>query len=222
MGDPAPTLEQIAARDAALREDLDDGLRFTHLMGDVTRREVYQTAVTVFALIEELKASGAIDDGEHDARTMALQSKEVERLGDHLHIMMELRVDKYAITDLPDVDCDARIPLCRGRCCTLHFPLSKQDLDERVVKWDYLKPYIIRQSEADGYCVHNDRQTKGCTVYHHRPAVCRTYTCKNDKRIWIDFDKRIPAIDPSFEPKVVPVPHGDPPPPELAMQEEIA
>lgn len=215
-----PTAAEIVARDGRLREDLDAGLRFTHLMGDVTRREVYQTAITVFALIEELKEAGEIDPAEHATRTDKVQSKEVDRLDDHLRVVIEQRVDKYAITDLPDIDCEARIPLCRGRCCTLHFPLSKQDLDERVVKWDYLRPYIIRQSESDGYCVHNDRVTKGCTVYHHRPAVCRTYTCKNDKRIWIDFDKRIPAIDPALAPKVVPVPHGEPPAPERSMEKD--
>jgi Fe-S-cluster containining protein len=219
MAEERPTLDEIVARDGSLREDLDAGLRFTHLMGDVTRREVYQTAVTIFALIEELKESGELDPEAQRLRSAAIQDKEIDRLKDHLAVLMEQRIDKYALTDLPDVDCEARIPLCRGRCCTLHFPLSKQDLDERVVKWDYLRPYVIRQSEVDGYCVHNDRKSKGCTVYHFRPAVCRTYSCKNDKRIWIDFEKRIPAIDPALEPKVAPVPYGEPPPPERSMEQ---
>jgi hypothetical protein len=30
-------------------------------------------------------------------------------------------------------------------------------------------------------------------VYEHRPAICRTYDCRKDPRIWIDFEKRIPA-----------------------------
>jgi Fe-S-cluster containining protein len=206
-----PTAEDIAARDGALRDDLEDGLRFTHVMAAVTRREVLQTATTVFALIEELKDKGEIDAEEHERRTAMVQSKEVDRIDLHLHIRLEQRIDKYAITELPDIDCEARIHLCRGRCCTLHFPLSHQDLDERVVKWDYLKPYVIRQRESDGYCVHNDPATKGCHVYHHRPAVCRSYSCKEDKRIWIDFEKRIPAIDPKLEPKNAPVPDGEPP-----------
>jgi Fe-S-cluster containining protein len=212
MTDPA-ALARITARDPDLRDDLEEGLRFTHLMGDVTRREVYQTAITVFALIEEMLEKGVADETEHTQRTARIQSGEINRMNDEgfLHVMVEQRVDKYAIHELPDIDCDARIPLCRARCCTLHFPLSNQDLDERVVKWDYLKPYIIRQREDDGYCVHNDPSTKGCTVYHHRPAVCRTYDCRQDKRIWIDFEKRIPAIDPRLKPKDVPVPHGLPP-----------
>jgi Fe-S-cluster containining protein len=208
-----PSLAALLARDPDLRDDLERGLRFIHLMGDVTRREVYQTAITVFALIEEMLERGEIEEAEHAQRAAKVQIDEINRLNEEgfLHVRVERRLDKYAIKELPDIDCDARIPLCRARCCTLHFPLSNQDLDERVVKWDYLKPYVIRQRETDGYCVHNDATTKGCTVYHHRPAVCRTYDCRKDKRIWIDFEQRIPAIDPSFRPKDVPVPYGPPP-----------
>ena len=202
--------DDIVGRDDALAADLVDGLRFTHLMGDVTRREVYQTAVTVLALLEEMTEKGELDAEEHGRLLARAQSEGVDQMRDHLRVRIEPRVDKYTLVG-PDIDCEARIPLCRGRCCTLHFPLSNQDLDERVVKWDYLKPYIIRQRESDGYCVHNDPLTKGCTAYHHRPAVCRSYDCRNDKRIWVDFEKRIPVVDPALEPKVVPVPPGDPP-----------
>ncbi len=72
------------------------------------------------------------------------------------------------------------------------FPLSYQDLDEGKVEWDYALPYLIRQG-ADRYCVHSHPETRGCTVYEQRPAACRTYDCRNDKRIWLDFEGRIPA-----------------------------
>ncbi len=221
MPPSAETLsETLALRDPELRKDLVDGLRFVHLMGDVTRREVYQTAITVLALIEELREKGELDALRHEDRLGELQSREVDRMQEHLHVRLEQRVDKYGLKNLPDIDCDARIPLCRARCCTLHFPLSSQDLDERIVKWDYSKPYIIRQRESDGYCVHNHPVTHGCTVYRQRPAVCRTYDCSKDKRIWVDFGRRIPVIDPDLEPKLVPVPHGEPPARPGPMDEE--
>jgi Fe-S-cluster containining protein len=192
------------------REDIDAGLRFVNLMGDETRRGVYETALTVLALVEELRESGAIDADEHARRVAAAEAAGVTRVREHARVMMETRVDKYALGDLPNVPCAELIPICRGRCCTLHFPLSKQDLNERVVKWQYERPYIIRQG-ADGYCVHNDRATKGCGVYEQRPATCRTYDCRKDKRIWVDFDKRIPVVDPRLEPRDAPVPFGPPP-----------
>jgi Fe-S-cluster containining protein len=197
-------------RDDTLVPDLAAGLRFANMMGEQTRRAVDETAFTVLALIEELRESGAIDESEQARRTAEAETAELVRVKEHMRVMMEPRNDKYALTDLPDVPCAELIPLCRGRCCTLHFPLSKQDLNERIVKWQYTRPYLIRQRE-DGYCVHSDRATKGCTVYENRPAICRTYDCRHDKRIWVDFDKRIPVVDPSLEPRDAPVPLGPPP-----------
>ncbi len=93
--------------------------------------------------------------------------------------------------------CEELIPLCQARCCQLRFALSTEDLDEGIVRWDYGRPYLIRQRESDGRCVHNDPETKFCTVHAVRPRVCRTYHCQNDPRIWIDYEKRIPAPDPN-------------------------
>jgi Fe-S-cluster containining protein len=200
----------MADRDDLLRTDLAHGLRFLHKMGDETRRAVYETALTVLALVEELRETGRIEDAEHARRVAQAEIAELARVKENSRVRMELRVDKYAITDLPDIPCDELIPLCRGRCCTLHFSLSKQDLNERVVKWNYQFPYVIRQRE-DGYCVHNDPATRGCTVYEHRPATCRSYECRNDKRIWVDFEKRIPVVDPRLEPRDAPVPFGEAP-----------
>lgn len=100
--------------------------------------------------------------------------------------------DKYT----PDaghvqIDCAARLALCHAACCRLRVPLSRQDLDEGVVEWDTDHPYLNRQ-RADGYCVHCDQASQRCAVYDERPGLCRTFDCRHDRRIWIDFDRRIP------------------------------
>ena len=87
------------------------------------------------------------------------------------------------------------MPICKARCCKLSFALSTEDLDEGVIRWDYGQPYRIRQRASDGYCVHNDPRSGGCTVHQHRPAICRRYDCRNDTRIWTDYEARIPAPD---------------------------
>jgi len=197
----------IVARDDSLRMDVEHGLRFTHMMAEETRRSVYETAVTVLALVEELKERGAIDAERFEKRRHANEQLGIESVGRHAKLHIYSDVDKYSLSGA-DVPCAELIPICRGRCCTLHFPLSKQDLRERVVKWNYVMPYIIRQRDTDRYCVHNDPETRGCTVYENRPAVCRTYDCRNDRRIWIDFEKRIPTVDPKLEPRDAPVPSG--------------
>ncbi len=199
----------MADRDRTLAADLARGMRFANTMGEQTRGLVYETALTVLALVEELRERGAIAADEHARRLEQAQAAEVERVKDHARVRLETRADKYAIVP-PDVPCAELIPLCRGRCCTLHFPLSKQDLNERIVKWQVARPYLIRQRD-DGYCVHSDPATRGCTVYAHRPATCRSYDCRKDKRIWVDFERRIPVVDPALEPRDAPVPFGPPP-----------
>lgn len=97
--------------------------------------------------------------------------------------------DKYTVAP-PEIDCDRRLPICKAACCRLRFPLSAQDVEEGVVRWTIEKPYMNRQDER-GYCVHCDATTHNCQVYQQRPSVCRSYDCRNDKRIWIDFENRV-------------------------------
>jgi Fe-S-cluster containining protein len=32
-----------------------------------------------------------------------------------------------------------------------------------------------------------------CTIYERRPGACRAYDCRNDRRVWLDFEARVPA-----------------------------
>ena len=54
------------------------------------------------------------------------------------------------------------------------------------------QPVWIKQG-ADGHCTHSDPVTRFCTIHAHRPFSCRKFDCRNDERIWLDFEKRIPA-----------------------------
>ena len=107
-------------------------------------------------------------------------------------VSIDLGEDKYEVTPV-DIPCGELIPLCGGRCCSYTFALSTTDLDEGVIRWDYGQPYLIRQRASDGFCVHNDPSSRACTAHQHRPRVCRTYDCRDDKRVWIDYEQRIPA-----------------------------
>jgi Fe-S-cluster containining protein len=108
---------------------------------------------------------------------------------------VQLRV-VYGDEEMPEaIDCDARLHLCHGRCCTMEVTLSEKDLDAGLA-WEIEEPYQMRRSK-DGYCTYIDRSDGRCTVYDKRPRDCRVYTCKNDPRIWLDFESRIPAPPPS-------------------------
>ena len=96
--------------------------------------------------------------------------------------------DKYAPRALPKIDCEALLPLCRARCCRLTFQLTRQDIADGL-RWNSADGFANAKG-PDGYCAHHERD--GCTVYDRRPLVCRTYDCRQDPRIWIDFERRVP------------------------------
>jgi Fe-S-cluster containining protein len=163
-------------------------LRTAEERADRTERELAALQARFNHLIEVLVGRGALTDG-HNAlleRVGAHAAQEVPR-----KVRLRTFVDKYQMQGA-DIDCAARMHLCHARCCSLSFELTAQDLDEGVVMWEATAPYLIRH-ERDGYCSHLDRASGGCGVYHHRPATCRGYDCRGDKRIWLDFDNGVIA-----------------------------
>jgi Fe-S-cluster containining protein len=185
------TDEKIADEEAedVLPDDVGGGLRFVHLVELQTRAQVSELTATVDALIETLIGEGQLPLKAFEKRKRLTVIRETERASRDAGVEMAAVDDKYALPGLPRIDCEARLPLCLARCCTLPFVLSAQDLDEGVARWDYARPYLIRRRDS-GYCVHNEG---GCTIYEGRPAACRLYDCRKDRRIWVDFDARIPA-----------------------------
>jgi hypothetical protein len=172
------------------RGDLEDAFRFT--LHTLTEHRLVQADVTATlkALIQTLLAAGAFSPEAYEQNRQRALDNATLRLSERPMVRVGPAVDKYALDDLPEIDCASILPICKARCCRLTVCLSSQDLDERVMVWDYAKPYQIRR-KADGYCTHSEHETGRCGVYQHRPAICRTYDCRQDKRIWVDFEKRI-------------------------------
>jgi Fe-S-cluster containining protein len=199
VSDEKRRLPVIGVGDGPVRNDLDDGLRFVHVMGMQVKHDLFEASAKLLALLEELVAQGAIDPASFEKRRERIKEREQARQKSQAHVQVSELKDKYTLKNLPEIDCAAIIPVCKARCCKLWFSLSFQDLDEGVVKWDYAQPYVIRKRD-DHSCTHQDPATSGCAIYQHRPGTCRVYDCRNDKRIWIDFDKRIPAPDDAVIP----------------------
>ncbi|MCC6527887.1 MAG: YkgJ family cysteine cluster protein [Polyangiaceae bacterium] len=188
----APDAPEAPSEAPAARapEDLAAALRFLHLLATQQQARTAELSASLYALLETLIAEGRLPLDAYEKRRELTVARENERTRAEPGVSVYDVPDKYALTALPDIDCAALLPLCRARCCHLPFPLSVQDLDERVVRWDYGRPYMIAR-RADGSCVHNEGGR--CGVYQHRPAVCRVYDCRKDGRIWQDFAARIPA-----------------------------
>jgi Fe-S-cluster containining protein len=114
--------------------------------------------------------------------------RELIARGEVVPALVAMRVDTAPTPPAVKVDCAARMHVCHAVCCKLNFALSAGEIESGDVKWDLGKPYFIRHDD-DGYCHHNDRATGGCGVYACRPAICRTYSCAGDTRIWKDFER---------------------------------
>lgn len=194
------TMPEDSERPASQR-DLDGALRFVHALGMLSRDELIEVAARLEAVVTLLAQSGLI---RREVVDEVAQRVADERRHQEQHDGIMVRVahvpDKYALRDPPDIDCGSLMPLCQGRCCSFLFHLSFQDLDEGSVRWDYERPYQIR-TEPDGRCTHQIEQGR-CEVYRQRPATCRSYDCRQDPRVWLDFERRIPAPLP---PQVVPL-----------------
>jgi len=171
------------------------GLGFCHNEINTLARQMVAASTQVNALTAILTERGLLTKEEMESR----QAEERKRLMSVLNredfgvAISEEFPDKYDIPaeKLPQIDCEARLPLCGAACCSMRFALTAQDLDEGVVRWEYGQPYLIRHDNAVGRCVHQDPDNFHCGIYEKRPSVCRVYDCRTDARVWVDFEKRI-------------------------------
>jgi hypothetical protein len=181
-----------------LRRQVAEGLLYAHSRLSANTGKTLEATSFLYALIELLSEKGLISIDELDERKRAVGQRLVEQLREKGAgvVFQDPEFDKYAFEKGVEIDCASRIPLCHATCCRLPFALSKQDVREGIVRWDLGQPYMIDQG-ADGYCNHLDRSACTCTIWKNRPVPCRGFDCRTDKRIWLDFDKRIPnpAVD---------------------------
>lgn len=181
-----------------LRDELARGLLYLHSRANANTSKTLEVAAFAYALIELLSERGIIAIAEVDERKKVVGQRLVELFAEKGMgvALTKDEQDKYSYHNEVHIDCENRVHLCRASCCRLRFALSVQDVEEGSVKWDLGRPYMIRQG-FDGYCHHFERQTQGCGIYNSRPVVCRGYDCRDDKRIWLDFEKKI--INPDLE-----------------------
>jgi Fe-S-cluster containining protein len=113
--------------------------------------------------------------------------------GERSTVRLTMVSDKRAKVG-PDIDCAARLHLCEARCCRFEVSLSKEDIRDGI-PWNIEEPYALPRDPRTKKCVCMD-EAGACTIYEKRPASCRVYDCRQDPRVWEDFENRIPAPMP--------------------------
>ena len=179
-------------------QQIADGLLYTHSRLNTNQRKTLEAASFLYALVELLNERGLITIDELDARKAVVAQRlteQIRREGNGA-MFQDPEYDKYAFEHAAEIDCLSRVHLCKAACCRLPFALSHQDVREGIVRWNLGQPYLI-EHDGDGYCVHMDRDSRGCGIYANRPVPCRGFDCRNDRRIWMDFEGKVP--NPAIE-----------------------
>ncbi len=168
-----------------------EGFLYSYRQLDTNAVKVLEASVHLYSLIELLVAKGIIGVEELDQRKKIVQ----KRLNDNFKEagigvrVQGTEIDKYNLPAEAEIDCESRKHMCHAACCAMAYALSPQDIREGI-RWCLGEPFMNARG-ADGYCVHLQRNTFSCSIYEHRPTICRQYDCRNDRRIWLDFDKMI-------------------------------
>jgi hypothetical protein len=180
--------------DAESRQEIERGFQFANMLNSLNTDQNRELMAVVRALTEILLRNGITHPGElHELVEEARRGVGERPLPSVC--LMDMG-DKYAEGQFVDIDCASLMPVCQARCCSFAAILTEQDLNEGIARWDYGNPYWVMHTAA-GFCVHADRKTGACTIHPRRPHACRTFDCRKDKRIWLDFEHRVLAPQPA-------------------------
>ena len=165
-----------------LERQVEGGNLFAHSTLTEHAMRINEAAAIVNGLVGLLVERGLIEGDQLLAAVDSVRER-TEQAGHHAHVGIAVRVERDV--EEPEIDCEARLPICKAACCRLHFALSVEEVERGgPLRWELGHPYFNRHN-ADGYCHQWD---DGCGIYDERPSVCRSYTCAGDDRIWKDFD----------------------------------
>jgi hypothetical protein len=180
-----------------LRQQIAEGLLFAHARLSENTKSTLEASAFLYGLIELLNEKGLLSIEELDKRKQEVAERLVKKNRDKGVgiVLQDPDYDKYAFTDVAEIDCARYVQFCNAACCRLPFALSKQDIREGIVLWDLGQPYFIAHGK-NGYCTHLQPEGCRCGVHNHRPVPCRAYDCRQDKKIWLDFENQ--TINPDI------------------------
>lgn len=170
-----------------LERQVERGSFFTHTALGENRLRLNEVESFTYGLIDTLLAKGVVSAEEVEQAAENVRGQLMSN-DPGMGVALRVETEEAATREPVQVDCAARMHICKAVCCKLDFALTKEEVEGGKVKWDLGRPYFLRH-EADGLCTHCERSTGKCGIYEDRPGTCRNYSCVNDERIWKDFEK---------------------------------
>jgi len=184
-------------------KDIANGLKYTHHRINANTSKLMESTSFLYALIELLNEKGLLTIEELDEQKKQIAERLVKKFeASGIGLMyQEPEFDKYSFNHESHVNCQERLATCKAICCKFPFALSKQDVEEGIIRWDFSRPYLIAH-DTDGYCVHLDRETFQCSVRDFRPVPCRGFNCQENQKwpVWSNFEQMI--INPDIEQRI--------------------
>jgi hypothetical protein len=129
-----------------LRREIVHGFLYSHTRANDNTGKALEIASFCYALIELLEEKGIISIEELDERKKVAGKRLVKKFAEKgmgVVALQDPEQDKYTFDKEVEVDCMSRIHVCKAVCCRLDFALSKQDIEEGIIKWDLGRPYMI-------------------------------------------------------------------------------
>jgi hypothetical protein len=167
-------------------------LMYTHDRANANTAELEDAVATIEALVELLTEAGLPPEQLEAARARAAEKVRRRFIERGMAVVrQDFDVPKREFPDGAEIDCENRVALCGAACCRLSVGLSGEDVREGILRWDVENPYMLERADS-GWCVHMESGSCRCTVYEARPIPCRGFDCRQDQRIWLDFEARIP------------------------------
>ncbi len=170
-----------------LERQVERGSLFLHSALSKHSARINEIESFLYSVIDMLAQKGIAPPVELTKVVEKVRQEMIDK-GEMSNPGLALRVDAEDDSTFIPFNCNERIPICKAVCCKLIFALSAEEIESGKIRWDLGMPYTIRQGKSC-YCSHINPEDKQCTIYEHRPSVCKKYSCANDKRIWNDFEK---------------------------------
>jgi Fe-S-cluster containining protein len=182
----------------ANNEEIIKSFESTYFILDDNINKIFRSTVDLYTIMDILVDKKIIKKNEFDKRTKKFEKQlldDYRKSGFGILLHDQALADKYKIPEMPEIDCAGKIHLCKAACCSFTYCLTIQDIYEGV-RWNLSKPFTSVRGE-DGYCIYFNKQNEmKCSMYDKRSLSCRQFDCRNDQRIWVDFDKNI--INPNL------------------------
>jgi Fe-S-cluster containining protein len=177
-----------------LLKEITRGLLYTHTRINTNTTRTLEASSFLYALIELLSEKDVLSIEELDERKKQVAQRLVNKFVESKIglLYQDPECDKYTFEHEAEVDCGNRRHICRAICCKFPFALSRQDVEEGDIRWEFGRPYLIAHDD-DGYCVHLDRESYRCTVWERRPVPCRGFDCEDNEKwkVWKDFAEMV-------------------------------